>query len=237
MARINPKITIRSVFLGMLLISATVMILTVRLTIASELDSLKAAAEQGKVEAQVNLGNMYAKGEVVPQNYIEAVRWFRMAAEQGDAAAQLKLGYMYDTARGVPGNNTEAVRWYRTAAEQGLAKAQYYMGLMYYGGTVGAPQSYVEAARWFRMAAEQGDVEAQLGLALIYETGLSGPKDYVQAYAWSNIASAEDYLTQGRAREFLQNITKKMTTADIIKAQELSREYWEAYGPSRASSE
>ena len=32
-------------------------------------------------------------------------------------------------------------------------------------------------------------------------------------------------------------ITKEMTTADISKAQELSREYWEAYGPNRASSE
>ena len=87
------------------------------------------------------------------------------------------------------------------------------------------------------MAAEQGDAEAQLGLGLIYETGLSGPKDYVQAYAWSNIAAAEYDLTEGRAREFLETITKEMTTADIIKAQELSREYWEAYGPNRASSE
>ena len=56
MARINPKITIRSVYFGMLLLSAAVMILAVRLTIASELDSLKAAAEQGDAAAQFNLG-------------------------------------------------------------------------------------------------------------------------------------------------------------------------------------
>ena len=36
MAQINPKITIRSVYFGMLLLSAAVMILTVRLTVASE---------------------------------------------------------------------------------------------------------------------------------------------------------------------------------------------------------
>ena len=87
MAQINPKITIRSVYFGMLLLSAAVMILTVRLTVASELDSLKASAEQGFANAQFNLGVMYDAGEGVPQNYTEAVRWFRMAAEQGNATA------------------------------------------------------------------------------------------------------------------------------------------------------
>ena len=79
MAQINPKITIRPIYFGMLLLSAVVMILAVRLTVASELDSLKAAAEQGDVEAQFNLGYMYSSGEGVPQNDTEAMRWFRMA--------------------------------------------------------------------------------------------------------------------------------------------------------------
>ena len=58
--------------------------------------------------------------------------------------------------------------------------------------------------------------------------------DYVQAYAWYKIAA-----TQGdeMAKENLEFITNFMTTADITKAQKLSREYWEAYGPNRASSE
>ena len=86
MAQINPKITIRSVYFGMLLLSAAVMILTVRLAIASDLDSLKAAAEQGDATAQFNLGLMYDTGEGVPKNDAEAARWFRMAAEQGLAA-------------------------------------------------------------------------------------------------------------------------------------------------------
>ena len=52
MAQINPKITIRSVYFGMLLLSAAAMIFVVRLTIASDLDSLKSAAEQGDAKAQ-----------------------------------------------------------------------------------------------------------------------------------------------------------------------------------------
>ena len=64
MAQINPKITIRSVYFGMLLLSAAVMIFAVRLTVASELvDSLKTDAEQGDATAQFNLGLMYYTGD------------------------------------------------------------------------------------------------------------------------------------------------------------------------------
>ena len=197
MARINSKITIRSVYFGMLLLSAAVMILTVRLTVASDLDSLEAAAEQGVADAQFNLGVMYGNGRGVPQNHTEAVRWYRLAAEQGVAEAQSNLGVMYYTGRGVPQNDAEAVRWYRLAAEQGHAGAQSNLGVM-------------------------------------YGTGEGIPKDHVQAYAWSNIAAAQGDET---AKELLENITKEMSTADITKAEALSREYWEAYGPNRASSE
>ncbi len=43
---------------------------------------LRPLAEQGVAEAQFNLGNMYDKGRGVPQDYAEAVQWYRKAAEQ-----------------------------------------------------------------------------------------------------------------------------------------------------------
>ena len=118
MARINRKITIRPIYFVMLLLSAAVIVLAVRLTATSDLNSLKAAAEQGDVDAQFDLGYMYANGEGVSENGTEAVRWYRMAAEQGDAAAQHNLGLMYDTGEGIPKNPAEAVRLYRMAAER-----------------------------------------------------------------------------------------------------------------------
>ncbi len=42
-------------------------------------------AKQGDANAQNNLGFMYYKGHGVPQDYAEAVKWFRKAAEQGNA--------------------------------------------------------------------------------------------------------------------------------------------------------
>ena len=59
----------------------------------------------------------------MPQDYREAVKWFRKAAEQGHAGAQANLGFMYDRGWGVPEDDREAVKWFRKAAEQGHAGA------------------------------------------------------------------------------------------------------------------
>ncbi|MDG1372525.1 MAG: SEL1-like repeat protein [Paracoccaceae bacterium] len=44
-------------------------------------DSL--AADKGHANAQHNLGYSYDVGQGVPQDYSEAVKWYRLAAEQG----------------------------------------------------------------------------------------------------------------------------------------------------------
>ena len=70
----------------------------------------------------------------VPQDYAEAVKWYRLAADQGYASAQSNLGIMYDEGRGVPQDYAEAVKWYRLAADQGDADAQINLGSMYANG-------------------------------------------------------------------------------------------------------
>ncbi|PCJ58091.1 MAG: hypothetical protein COA65_08570 [Rhodospirillaceae bacterium] len=40
-------------------------------------------AKQGHSAAQYNLGRMYARGEGIPQNYIEAYKWFFLANKNG----------------------------------------------------------------------------------------------------------------------------------------------------------
>ena len=67
-------------------------------------------AEQGDAEAQHNLGVMYDKGQGVPQDDKEAVKWYRLAAEQEHADAQYNLGLMYDKGIGVHQDFNEAVR-------------------------------------------------------------------------------------------------------------------------------
>ncbi len=76
-------------------------------------------AEQGNVVAQNDLGLMYTKGEGVPQDYAEAVKWFRLAAEKGYDWAQNNLGDMYLGGRGVLQDHVQAHMWFNLAAAQG----------------------------------------------------------------------------------------------------------------------
>ncbi|WP_368413407.1 tetratricopeptide repeat protein [Dongia sp.] len=76
-------------------------------------------AEQGRADAQFNLGVIYANGQGVPQDYAAAVKWYRLAAEQGDAAAQNNLGLMYAKGQGVPQDYVKAHMWFNLSASSG----------------------------------------------------------------------------------------------------------------------
>lgn len=77
------------------------------------------AAEQGYVEAQYNLGNIYRKGVGIPKDNAKAIKWFRLAAKQGHASAQSNLGLIYYKGDGVTENSVLAYKWWTLAAEQG----------------------------------------------------------------------------------------------------------------------
>ena len=80
-------------------------------------------ADQGNAFAQVMLGITYDNGDGVPQNYAEAVKWYRKAADQGLGEAQHNLGVMYEDGEGVPQDYVQAHVWFNLAAAQGDANA------------------------------------------------------------------------------------------------------------------
>ena len=86
---------------------------------ATALQEWAPLAEAGDASAQINLGFMYINGRGVPQDYKEAVKWYKLAAEQGLAQAQYNLGVMYDNGDGVLQNNTMAHMWYNIGAANG----------------------------------------------------------------------------------------------------------------------
>ena len=139
---------------------------------------------------------MYAQGQGVPQDYAEAIRWYRRAADQGQAGAQ-----------------------------QGAAAAQFNLGVMYHEGR-GVPQDYAEAIRWYRRAADQGQAGAQFNLGLMYRDGQGVPQDYVPAHKWFNLAAARatgnDNEKFAKARDA---VAAKMTADQIAEAQRLAREW------------
>jgi hypothetical protein len=60
----------------------------------------------------------------VPQDYAEAVRWYRKAADQGYLNAQTILGFMYAQGQGVPQDYAEAHMWLNLAASRASGENQ-----------------------------------------------------------------------------------------------------------------
>ena len=133
---------------------------------AKALAELRVRAEKGEASAQYNLGWMYANGQGVAKDEVEAVKWFRKAADQGDAYGQYFLGLMYDNGRGVAKDDVEAVKWYRKAADQGYADAQSNLGGSYANGR-GVAKDEVEAYKWWLLSGAQGDEFARKNIPLI----------------------------------------------------------------------
>ena len=152
-------------------------------------------------------------------DYKTALREYLPLAEQGNLSAQYNLGLLYDNGFGVPQDYKQAAKWYTLSAEQGDAFAQYNLGGLYANGE-GVPQDYKEAVKLYRLSAEQGLAEAQYNLGVMYELGDGVPQDYVRAHMWINLAASNDYDGGAEARGI---VAKKMTPADISKAQDLAR--------------
>lgn len=126
--------------------------------------TLREQAEQGDVDAQWSLGEMYYKGQGVPHDNIEAVKWLGFAAQQGHANAQNLLGMAYYRGDGVRQDNETAAKWVRMAADQGHAMAQSNLGEFYSKG-IGVPQDMSEAIRWWKLSAAQGNGNAEYSLS------------------------------------------------------------------------
>ena len=92
----------------------------------------------------------------MPQDYIQAVEWFRKAAEQGFADAHYNLGNMYANGWGVRQDYEQAVQWFRKATNQGHAGALHNFGTMYGNGR-GVPRNNVQAHKWFDLAASRAE--------------------------------------------------------------------------------
>jgi TPR repeat protein len=74
----------------------------------------------------MKLGFMYVTGEGIPQDYVNALKWFHLAADQGQANAQCFLGLMYFEGRGVPRDYVSGYMWLSLAAAGGIEDAAKY---------------------------------------------------------------------------------------------------------------
>ncbi len=155
-----------------------------------DLQQLKTLGAQGHASAQNQLGQLYANGRGVPQDYATAQGWYEKAAAQGHAWAQNQLGQLSADGLGIPQDYKKARRWWEQAAAHGVAQAQYNLGQLYANGR-GVPQDYATARGWYEKAAAQGHASAQNQLGQLYANGRGVPQDYVTARRWYEKAAAQ----------------------------------------------
>lgn len=167
------------------------------------------AAELGHTLAQYQVGNYYLKGEIVPKDETEGVKWLKKAsAMNGDPDQPFKdairtLGTYYilhkdykeaiewykkvDSAFEIArccdllGDEAAAFPWYRKAAEKdsGNVYILYLLGLRYFYGK-GTEVDYAKATRLFSDAGD--NVGSLYHLGLCYEKGLGVPQDPKKAF-------------------------------------------------------
>ena len=183
------------------------------------------SAEQGHIESQIRLAQIYQLGSEVEEDCSEASRWYRRAAEQGDSGAQYSLGKLFEE-DGDSRDDFEALNWYLKAAEQGHRRAQHKLVSLYEWGRGVADDG--KRLEWLQRLADQGDrwsqdqladptlqvvkkywnaanqghLESQYNLAHCYEQ----QEEYVKASKWYRKAADEGHLeSQHRLAEILRH--------------------------------
>lgn len=163
------------------------------------LESLKKAANQGHVKAQVTLGTIYHTGLryddslKYTQDFKSAREWYTKAADQGNAEAQIQLGNLYDKGIGVTQNYIKAVEWYTKAVKQNNHNAQYLLGKMYEEGR-GVPQNDSKAVELYTQAVSgKYASEAQYNLGVMYIAGRGVTPNYEKAVELFSKAASQNY--------------------------------------------
>lgn len=85
---------------------------------SEKLKEIMQKAEKGNWYEQKELGDCYAMGDGVEQDYKKAVEWYTKSAKNGNIVAQLKLYDMYHDGIGVEKDAEKAFEWLKIAAEQ-----------------------------------------------------------------------------------------------------------------------
>ncbi len=171
-------------FFSLFLLIISFAISAVAQQLPKEVQSELQKAQQGDVEAQCNMGDIYYDGyKEIEKDYNQSYYWFRKAAEQNHPRAQYNLGISYFHGQGVAQDYKEALVWIEKAANQGLSNAQNLAGICYELGR-GVSPNQEKAVYWYRKAAEQGNANSQWALGMCYMNGEGIQKNEYLAFEW-----------------------------------------------------
>ena len=139
-----------------------------------QLAKVKAQAEAGVAEAQIQLGMCYRDGRGVEKDYEKALKWYRACADQGNSEGMDNVGFMHLRGWGVPESFDIAAGYFKASAAKNHAQGQFNMGNCYFSGQ-GVEQNYDRAIDYWERAAKQGHENATWRLATLQASGEGVP--------------------------------------------------------------
>src|SRR5262245_50776190 len=141
-----------------------------------------------------SLGQLYANGQGVAQDYGKAREWYEKAAAKDNEYAMHDLGVLYANGQGVAQNYARAREWYEKAATKDNDYAMVELGLLHANGQ-GVAQDYAKAREWYERAAARDNDYAMVELGLLYAKGQGVARDYGKAREWYERAAAKDNVS------------------------------------------
>ena len=118
------------------------------------------AAIAGIPEAEVGIGNAYARGHGVSQDDQQAVHWYRLAAEHGYVDAAWNMAVAYELGLGVRPDIDQAIQWYCTAGLEGDQDAQWHLVSVYYKW--GTRDGQNKVLYWLSVLKQEGNPSAAI---------------------------------------------------------------------------
>lgn len=134
--------------------------LDAKLDFGKDLEWKKEAKKTSLLALYTQAGINAFKGQIVEQNYEEAVAWWEISVECEDMKAEALLGTAYYTGRGIGKDYETAIELLKIAAAKGEPLAEYTLGKAYLEAN-GVKKNKDLAAKLFRAAGNAGIEEAK----------------------------------------------------------------------------
>lgn len=181
------------------------------------------AARAGNRQAQYTLGLMYGNGQGVSQNNSKAVKWYRKSAKQHYPQAEVALGYLYFFGYGgVHKEKSRAQKFWSEVTHQGLMQVSVTVAIKNINVTITAQDGLSQLL-------VDGYSSAAYPLGSAWEFGYGAKRHLITALAVYKMGElSESGQKDKRLESAIQNIEKKLKSAEVKKAHRLAKEWLNA---------
>ena len=145
------------------------------------------AINDNNAGSQAELADLYFDGDMVGQNYVYAIAWYKQAAANNSAYANYVLSLIFQEGKLLPHNLIYAAKYKQAAdaannliAKRKIAERSFDQNSNFY--------NLERAKYWFTIAAKEGDLIAQERLGDLY----SDLDDELNAIKWYGKAAANN---------------------------------------------